>query len=62
MKEQKALFISGDSYDSDKEDEINRQLELGWKVVSVTAQKVAGTNEAIYGGYLIILEQEKRKV
>ena len=59
MKEQKVIVISGDTYDSDKQREINNQLESGWSIVSVTAQHVAGTNGTIYGGYLIVFERDK---
>jgi hypothetical protein len=57
MKEQKVLAIAGDTYDCDKEHEINKQLELGWNIVSVTAQYVS-SNQISYGGYLIVLERE----
>jgi hypothetical protein len=59
MKEQKVIVISGDTYDIDKQREINDQLKLDWSIVSVTAQHVAGTNGTIYGGYLIVFERDK---
>jgi hypothetical protein len=58
MKEQKVLVISGDTYDADKEHEINKQLDLGWSIISVTAQHVS-SKSITYGGYLIVLERSK---
>ena len=37
--------------------ETNRLLENGWKVVSVTAQHIAGGSYAVAGGFLIVLER-----
>jgi hypothetical protein len=43
------------------EKEVNKCLEKGWLVVSVTAQHVAtASSSALRGGYIVVLEREKQ--
>ena len=52
--EQKFIIADGDY-------EINELLQYGWRVVSITSQRVAtGGSSIIYGGFAILLERPKQ--
>jgi hypothetical protein len=58
MKQQLVVVLSGSDYASDMEKEVNKCLEKGWLVVSVTAQHVAtGSSQTARGGYFIVFER-----
>ena len=49
MEEQKVIITKTDT-------EINREIENGWRIKSVTAQQVAtGSGSHLYGYFLIVL-------
>ena len=59
MKQQLVVVLSGSDYASDMEKEVNKCLEKGWLVVSVTAQHVAtGSSQTARGGYFIVFERD----
>jgi hypothetical protein len=45
----------------DRDYEINNLLQDGWRVVSITSQRVAtGGTSTSYGGFAILLERPKQ--
>jgi hypothetical protein len=61
MKEHLVVVLSGSDYASDMEKEVNKCLEKGWLVVSVTAQHVAtSSSSSLRGGYIVVLERTKQ--
>jgi hypothetical protein len=46
---------------ADRDYEINELLQDGWRVVSITSQRVAtGGTSTSYGGFVILLERPKQ--
>ena len=57
FKQQKVL-VTSDEYASDIQKKIDKILEDGWFIVSVTAQHVStGCTYHLTGGYLIVFER-----
>jgi hypothetical protein len=57
FKQQKVL-VTGDEYASDIQNKIDKILEDGWFIVSVTAQHIStGSGSHLRGGYLIVFER-----
>lgn len=57
FKEQKVLVTGDESY-KDVQDKIDKILEDGWFIVSVTAQHIStGSGSHLRGGYLIVFER-----
>lgn len=57
FKQQKVL-VTGDEYASDIQKKIDKILEDGWFIVSVTAQHIStGSAGHLRGGYLIVFER-----
>jgi hypothetical protein len=57
FKQQKVL-VTGDGYASDIQNKIDKILEDGWFIVSVTAQHIStGSGSHLRGGYLIVFER-----
>jgi hypothetical protein len=57
MKKQKVL-VTGDDYSITVQENVNKMLEQGWLIVSVTAQYVATSSSSyLRGGYLIVFEK-----
>jgi len=57
FKQQKVL-VTGDEYASDIQNKIDKILEDGWFIVSVTAQHIStGSSSYLRGGYLIVFER-----
>ena len=58
LKEQKVLVTPDDESYKDVQDKIDKILEDGWFIVSVTAQHVStGCTYHLTGGYLIVFER-----
>ena len=57
LRQQKVL-VTGDEYASDIQNKIDKILEDGWFIVSVTAQHIStGSGSHLRGGYLIVFER-----
>jgi hypothetical protein len=57
FKQQKVL-VTSDEYASDIQNKIDKILEDGWFIVSVTAQHIStGSGSHLRGGYLIVFER-----
>ena len=57
FKQQKVLVTGDESY-KDVQDKIDKILEDGWFIVSVTAQHIStGSGSHLRGGYLIVFER-----
>ena len=59
VNKQKVIMIPYGSTSSEIEPKINSYLDMGWTVVSVTAQHIAtGSGSHLTGGYLIVIEKK----
>jgi hypothetical protein len=56
FKQQKVL-VTSDEYASDIQKKIDKILEDGWFIVSVTAQHISTGSGHLRGGYLIVFER-----
>jgi hypothetical protein len=57
LRQQKVL-VTGDEYAGDIQNKIDKILEDGWFIVSVTAQHIStGSSSYLRGGYLIVFER-----
>jgi hypothetical protein len=57
FKQQKVL-VTGGEYAIDIQNKIDKILEDGWFIVSVTAQHIStGSGSHLRGGYLIVFER-----
>lgn len=57
LRQQKVL-VTGDEYAGDIQNKIDKILEDGWFIVSVTAQHIStGSGSHLRGGYLIVFER-----
>ena len=58
LKEQKVLVTPDDESYKDVQDKIDKILEDGWLIVSVTARHISpGGGSHLRGGYLIVFER-----
>lgn len=58
FKQQKVLVTPDDESYKDVQDKIDKILEDGWFIVSVTAQHIStGSGSHLRGGYLIVFER-----